>query len=105
MPHLLARLCLALACTTTIACEDEGPDTTTTEAKTDTGDTDDTAGDDDSTSAPGTASVASTLAPPPGDSGDEPTTGSGGEDSTGSTGEDTGPTTIGPKDSQIGDVH
>lgn len=102
MPHLLARLCLALACTATIACEDEGPDTTT--GATDATDATESSGDEGTTAAPGTASMASTLAPPPGEetAGEE----TEGEPTSGTTGEEPGPTTLGPpKDAPISDVH
>lgn len=102
MPHLLVRLCLALACTATIACEEEGPDTTT--GATDATDATESSGDEGTTAEPGTASMASTLAPPPGEetAGEE----TAGEPTSGTTGEEPGPTTLGPpKDAPITDVH
>lgn len=106
MSHLFTRLCLAaLACTATIACEDEGPDTTTADtdssgASEGTG-ADGSTGDDTTTAEPGTASAASTIAPPPGDDSD-----GDGDATTGTTGEEPGPTTIGPpKDLPVRDLN
>lgn len=104
MTHLLARLCLAaLACTATIACEDEGPDSTTdanteTSGEDESGESGDTGdgGDGGTTTGPGTASAASTLAPPPESESDT---------TSDTTGEEPDPTTIGtPKDAPIGDA-